>query len=155
MMWVVGEDDSVLQIANLLVEDAGVYRCRISDSTDSVVTDAATLQIAEPLEITLQPAAGDHSIGEDHLFEIQTRGGIPPVTYQWRQDGEALSGGNVRLLELTDLAPEGSGRLYLRCARCPCYPAHQSIRRAASLCLTDNHRTTPGGRRLSGRIESI
>ncbi len=106
---VVGEDDSVLQIANLLVEDAGVYRCRISDSTDSVVTAAATLQIAEPLEITLQPAAGDHSIGEDHLFEIQTRGGIPPVTYQWRQDGEALSGGNVRLLELTDLAPEDQG----------------------------------------------
>ena len=61
-----------------------------------------------PLRIIQQPASASLNVGGTVVFSVVAQGS-DPVTYQWRKDGEDISGETSRSLTLTDVAIDSAG----------------------------------------------
>lgn len=93
----------------LTLLDAGTYWCEVLYDGVVYESDHVTLEVANHLTITDQPAGANKTPGESHLFTVVTSGGYPPLTYQWFKDGEGIPESNESELELTELDIEDSG----------------------------------------------
>jgi uncharacterized protein (TIGR02597 family) len=90
-----GATDSVLNIVNVQQADAGSYTLVATNFGGSATSAAAVLTIYDAPTIAVQPVSRTTSAGTDVIFTV-TANGTPPLTYQWRQDGENLvDAGNI------------------------------------------------------------
>lgn len=62
----------------------------------------------EPVEIAGQPAGGIAYPGERFTFTVRA-GGTPPLTYQWKKDGQNLANATNETLTLTGLTTADTG----------------------------------------------
>ena len=103
-------NDPTLTLNNVGLLDAGAYTCVVTDEEKrSVTSEAAELQVAEPLELTQQPVGANKYIGDAHEFLVEATGGYPELRYQWRKDGDDLAGAATASYERTSLLLADSG----------------------------------------------
>lgn len=73
------------------VDQAGNYRCIVTDECGSVTSNIATITVTTPVSISAHPAGNTVCPGQTHQFCV-TAGGTTPITYQWQRDGANISG---------------------------------------------------------------
>lgn len=101
-----GANAERLNLGAVTKEDAGGYRCAITDAEETVRTRTAVLTVSDHVAITQQPQAATRLVGQSHQFNVTATGGIGPLRYQWRKGGENIGGDASVLsfgaLELSD-----------------------------------------------------
>lgn len=86
-----GATNEIFSIGSVQLGDAGDYDVVATNSGGSVTSDVAVLTVTEPAAITTQPSAQQVAAGGSASFSV-TATGTPAPTYQWRKDGQAISG---------------------------------------------------------------
>ena len=71
--------------------DAGGYDVVVTNGCGSTTSPAATLQVDQPVAITIPPAAATVCEGAGASFSA-TATGTAPLSYQWRKDGAPIGG---------------------------------------------------------------
>jgi len=97
-------------IVNAQLADAGEYTCAVTDDTHTVVSEAATVLVAEPLTIAVHPQSQNAYVGDVLVLTVIPQGGLGTLSYRWFKNNVEMSGwvGNfVRFDPLTQPTPEG------------------------------------------------
>ena len=101
-----GANAERLNLGAVTTDDAGGYRCAITDAEETVRTRTAVLTVSDHVAITQQPQAATRLVGQSHQFSVTATGGIGPLRYQWRKGGDNVGGDASVLsfgaLELSD-----------------------------------------------------
>ncbi|MGA3268806.1 MAG: choice-of-anchor tandem repeat GloVer-containing protein [Verrucomicrobiota bacterium] len=88
-----GATTAILQISNVAATDAALYSVVVSNSINSVTSDAALLEVIfSPPNLTSQPASLSVVAGMTASFSV-TAAGDPPLYYQWQENGTNLTDG--------------------------------------------------------------
>ncbi|XP_052376028.1 LOW QUALITY PROTEIN: protein turtle homolog A-like [Oncorhynchus keta] len=110
--------NTVLRVKGLLVEDQGLYECRIlllDQTTDETHNGTWTLLsvTAPPIFTKTPPPALEALVGNSLSLACVARGN-PPLTITWAKDGTLIGGDNVELLSgtlsLRAVSTEAGGR---------------------------------------------
>ena len=93
--------------------DAGTYYCVVTDSTGSTTSNTVTLTVlgAGPT-ITSQPNGGAYSVG-GQIYMAVSATGSGTLTYQWYQNGVAMSGQTLYLIYLYPASSANAGNYYV------------------------------------------
>ena len=102
-----GATNSVLQLNDVQISDAGSYSVLVSNAFGGVLSASALLTVT-PILITTQPQDRVTFIGGPTVLEVVAQG-KEPLTYQWALNGKPIEGGTNSMLSLTDLQPEQAG----------------------------------------------
>jgi hypothetical protein len=91
-----GEDLPGANAASLTIDaadtvDAGVYDVVVTNTCDSIISNTAELVFREPTLFTTQPSSQLLCIGDATVLSAFVTGS-EPLNYQWRKDGEKVSG---------------------------------------------------------------
>gem|GEM_PF-3117064 len=84
---------NVFTINNVSANDAANYTVVVTNIAGSVTSAVATLTVIQPPVITTQPTNRTVAIGGATTFVVGVSG-TGPFTYQWRKDGNNISGAN-------------------------------------------------------------
>jgi hypothetical protein len=106
-----GETGTSLTLTNLTLSDSGAYDVVVSNSEDTVISEPATLTVAEgPTAPTIlaHPQGQTVTAGQVLVLTVDATGN-PTPTYQWRLDGNPVSGADQATLELSAVSPEDAG----------------------------------------------
>ena len=71
--------------------DEGSYSVTVTNITGSATSSAVSLAVNDPVSIITPPAGATRNPGQSVTFTVSA-GGTPPLTYQWRKNGEAIDG---------------------------------------------------------------
>ena len=132
------EIESVLTLDSVTPPDSGLYWCVVSDEVDSQATNAALLEVADPLEIITQPDGGVAEANGSHTFRITVRGGFQPLTYLWIKDDMPLDVPNEPVLVLQRLSVTDAGRY-----RVEVYDTHTMMRVSDEVSLEVEANSVP------------
>ena len=69
---------------------AGDYWCEVDYDGATYVSGTASLDVRDPLQITVQPVGGACTAGDAHTFTVGVTGGYPPLSYTWEKDGVSV-----------------------------------------------------------------
>jgi alpha-tubulin suppressor-like RCC1 family protein len=104
-----GASDATLTIANVQITDAGTYTVVVRNALGSVISDGAVLNVTNaPPVIVGQPAGGSTAPGVNFTFAVSALG-TPPLSYQWRFNGQIILGATNATLTLSNLNVNQSG----------------------------------------------
>ncbi len=103
-----GVNTDTLTVSNAEPEDAGSYRCIVSNDSGPVNSSLATLTIIDAPAITVQPSSVLVSAGFPAAFSVSAMG-RPPLSYQWLHDGAPV-GGNTSTLNLASTVAGDAGQ---------------------------------------------
>lgn len=109
-----GTSTNSLSISGVTAADAGQYEVRASLVTDPTQTTSATVNvvIATQPTITNQPSNGSVCEGQGATFGV-TAIGQGTLSYQWFQDGVAVSGANAATYNITNVTPARAGKYFV------------------------------------------
>lgn len=97
-----GATGPTLEFSSLTLQDRGQYRCEVSSADLFRVPSApATLVVAAPLGISVQPQPLNLYQGQSGELSVEISGGLAPITYLWQRNGEDIPGANARSLIIT------------------------------------------------------
>jgi uncharacterized delta-60 repeat protein len=104
-----GVTASTLTVTNIAETDAGLYAVVVSNSSGSVTSTPARLEVTLSPGIVRHPFDLTPVLGETKLLTVQAAGATP-LQYQWLKDGANIAGETNATLTLTNitLANEGS-----------------------------------------------
>jgi hypothetical protein len=96
--------------ATTTADSGAQFTVKVSNSLGSVTSSAATLTVvaASAVAITTQPANQTGAVGQTATFSVVATGS-PPITYQWRKNGTAISGATLANYTTPALAAADSG----------------------------------------------
>jgi len=103
-----GATNPVLTLASATLADAGFYTVVVSNAAGAVVSPPAWLIVQYPPIIVRSPENLTRVQYETAVFTV-TAEGTPPLFYQWRFNGQTLSGATNASLVLTNVEPEQGG----------------------------------------------
>jgi len=84
---------STYQIPTATLADSANYSVTVSDSASNSVNSAtAFLSVVGPLSITSHPNSAARYPGNSVTFSVGTSGGITPIGYTWRKNGNPILG---------------------------------------------------------------
>jgi len=101
-----GATASSLTLANVQLANSGAYRVRISNPFGATISDPANLVLQVKPEITLEPQDKIVAPGSTAIFTVSARG-TQPLQYQWRFNGNSISGANSFQLVLSNIVAGG------------------------------------------------
>jgi hypothetical protein len=87
---IAGASEGILTISDLQLTDAASYSVTITNTYGSTTSDPAGLVVETSPAILSQPQLVRVSGGGSATFSVQAAG-APPLSYQWRRDGNVLS----------------------------------------------------------------
>ena len=91
---IAGAEGSILRVASVDASKAGMYQAVVTHAYGKSVSKSARLTVREPASITGQPVAGPLPEGGRATLVVKAAG-TPPLTYQWRKDGNLIAGANA------------------------------------------------------------
>lgn len=119
-----GATNATLSITNVQPGDAGQYTVDISgDCTPSQTSQAATLSVSNPPQITTQPAPVIVCAGQPAQFNVVASG--TNLTYKWYKNGTAIPGATAQSYSIASAAASDSGSYYVEVSN-TCTPAATS-----------------------------
>jgi hypothetical protein len=86
-----GSTAATLSLTNVVAADAGSYSCVVSDLCFTGMSNSATLTVDTPVAITGNPSSQALCPGNSVCFTAAASGSPSPA-YQWRKNGNAISG---------------------------------------------------------------
>ena len=105
----VGPNSNEWRIENINTSYTGSYRCQISDTREEVLfTNYANLGIYPHMQFLSQPENATVIDGDTHVLQVNVFGGIPPISYQWKKDGENI-GFDSPEYTIIEMSPEDEG----------------------------------------------
>jgi uncharacterized protein (TIGR03437 family) len=72
-------------------DSGAAFKVTVTNSLGSVTSSPATLTVATPPAITMQPASQTKNVGETATFTV-TATGTPPLSIQWQKNGVNIGG---------------------------------------------------------------
>ncbi|MEO5804723.1 MAG: immunoglobulin domain-containing protein [Verrucomicrobiota bacterium] len=108
---IAGAISSAFTLTNVQASDAGNYSVLVSNFVGMIVSSNATLAVsATPVapSVTGPPQSQTAIAGQNIIFHV-TANGTLPLNYQWRFDGENISGANASTLTITNVQPANVG----------------------------------------------
>jgi len=99
---------STLFFGSLNLADAGDYDVVVTNAFSIVTSDSATLSVQVPVSITTQPQSQTLDWGQTLTLSVEAHG-FPAPTYQWRKNGNAISGATANSYTKTDLVDDDAG----------------------------------------------
>lgn len=112
-----GGDGASCRIANVGLEDAGQYRCVVSNGGGFVVSNTANLQVLRSAQIDAELGDADVYSGDDAFFEVIATG--DNLAYQWQLSKNMSSWTNLKgetssVLKIENVGLKDGGIFY-RC----------------------------------------
>ena len=104
----VGGDAPELVFSSLQPADSGLYRCVVSDASETVTSRTAQVAVADHITITGQPRSVRRRLGDAHTFSVAVAGGFAPLHFEWVKDGSTV-GGDSPQLTLAAIADADAG----------------------------------------------
>jgi len=99
-----------LDLGPLAFDEAGAYRCVVSDEGSDVRISAdAEIAVAPHVAVTASPEGGLFYSGDTHLLAVTAEGGIGQLDYQWQKDGGDIEDENKATLPLESMTPLMAG----------------------------------------------
>ena len=106
---IAGAHGATLVVGPLSVTDAGAYDVIVTGLCGETVTsDPANLFVGQSVVIFNQPHGLNACAGTLQLLQVDATG-TPPLTYQWRKNGVALSGQTSQLMVFNPITPVNAG----------------------------------------------
>jgi hypothetical protein len=100
--------NSSLFLTNVQTAQDGLYSVVISNVFGAVTSSPALLTVAVSPAITGQPVSQVFSVGDSATFYV-TAVGAPPLTYQWRMNGDDISRATNSSLPLKNIQTNQTG----------------------------------------------
>ena len=108
-----GETFYLIYRSSIAGSDAGTYYCVVTDSTGSTTSNVATVTVlGTGPTITAQPSGGNYNVGGQIYMSVSATGS-GTLTYQWYQNGTALSGQTLSIYYKYPAATTDSGNYYV------------------------------------------
>ena len=85
-----GETNASYTIAAVSAGDAASYTVAVTNTCNTIISNAATLVVSTPTSITTDPVSQVKCTGNSVTFSVAASGG--PLTYQWRKGGSNIAG---------------------------------------------------------------
>ena len=104
---IAGATNATFLLTDLVTEQAGDYWVEVSNAFASTSSPPAHLTV-DPLRITSAPQNTTVFAGDNAEFIVGVSSTVP-VSYQWRFNGQAISGATNRALLLTSVQPAQAG----------------------------------------------
>lgn len=106
--------ESSYTIEKVKKEDEGSYWVTISNGTDSVTSDEATLTVTEGLEISIQPQGGQAQKGKYFTFLVAPKGGNEDAyQFQWYKDGAPIAGATEGFYDINPVRESDEGTYWV------------------------------------------
>ena len=105
----VGEDAPSHTVTDAGPADCGLYWCEVTYDGGTHASNAATLEVADHLDITTPPAGGEYTPGQAHVFSVGTTGGCQPLEYTWKKDDHPITGATGASYAIDHLSEGHSG----------------------------------------------
>jgi uncharacterized delta-60 repeat protein len=102
-----GAGTPALTLAAVFGADGGGYSVLASNALGAVTSRVAAVTVRDPAILT-EPDAQSVLAGANATFTV-TAAGTPPLLYQWRKDGAALTGATRSSLVVTNVQPSAGG----------------------------------------------
>lgn len=104
-----GEESSTLTINSVTEADAGAYSIRVTNAAGTVVSNQAQLTVLVLPQISKQPSSLRLATGTASQLSVQATGSAP-LSYQWYQNDNAISGATSSNLSFSALSPNDTGQ---------------------------------------------
>lgn len=85
-----GATSASLVVSNLSAENAGDYRCVITNTCGQAISNVAAINLSTQPTIAQQPSSISRPLGASAAFQVNATG-VGTLTYQWRRGGINLS----------------------------------------------------------------
>jgi len=96
-----GQTDTLLNLTNASLMDAGTYDCMVSGYCNTTLSEPAILEVWQTTEIISQPDNITACEADDIQFSVSAVG--HNLSYQWYQNGTALTGETDSILLFNDV----------------------------------------------------
>lgn len=106
-----GATGAALTLTNVNASSAGSYTVAVSNSVGVTVSTPASLMVRTPSAgptLVTQPTSAAVAPGASVTFSVVATG-TAPLAYQWRKDGQALSGQTGATLHLSNVSAGSAG----------------------------------------------
>ncbi|TVR52258.1 MAG: DUF2341 domain-containing protein, partial [Puniceicoccaceae bacterium] len=103
-----GGDSGILSFINAQTGDAGYYRLLVENEVDEIASDPVQVWVWEAPAIVTQPQDVTVGSGSPVTLTVEASGG-GPLSYQWRKDGEPISGATGASYTLSSASLSASG----------------------------------------------
>ncbi len=103
-----GQTNTILSLANVQTNQAGLYAVRVSNVAGSVTSIPATLTVNVVPVITQQPLSQTVLAGTNVILSV-TASGTAPLSYQWQLNGNNLAGQTSSTLLLASVQASQAG----------------------------------------------
>jgi hypothetical protein len=133
-----GAIENYITYTNVQVTDAGVYTVMVSNSTGSVISNDAVVNVTTPTgapTIATQPVSRTVEAGENTTFSVAATGAAT-LTFQWKKDGVAVPGATSPTFTLANVQKTNAGNYTVVVAN----SAGSATSNAATLALVPESR---------------
>lgn len=100
-----GATNAILVVSNAPLSLSGEHTVVVTGAGGSTTSAGASVRIAEPVAIVVQPVSQSVPQGGTAVFSIEATG-TPPISFRWRRDGRTtnhvVTDGHVAFLAVTD-----------------------------------------------------
>ena len=107
---IAGATGAVLTLSNITGSDAASYAVTVSNSLNTVTSNAADLVVLGAPAITTQPAAASAVEGSTATFNVAASGSL--LHYQWTRNGVAIAGATATGYTTPTLVSADGGAVY-------------------------------------------
>jgi VCBS repeat-containing protein len=97
--------------ATTSADNGAQFTVVVTNSVNTVTSNAATLTVNTPVTITSQPADQSVTAGQTASFSV-TATGTAPLSYQWRKNGAAIGGATAATYTMPAAVTADNGALF-------------------------------------------
>jgi len=114
-----GANSDIYFIPEAAVGDAGSYSVAVSNCCGQIESIVANLTVKDKTAIKAHPASQIGCEGSEVTFAVEATG-TEPLTYQWKKNGENITGANARTYTLQSIQKEDAGSYHVLVSSCCC-----------------------------------